>query len=58
MWVYAACKAHEHVPSDQVGGVEGTYNKLAGGSNVREAVAILQEDRAAIQRHVDKLLCH
>lgn len=51
MGVHAVCKAGEHVPSDQVGGVEGVRSKLAGGTNVGAAAAVLQEDRAAIERH-------
>lgn len=58
MWVYAVCKAGEHFPSDQVGGVEGMHTKLAGGTNVGGAVAVLWKDRAAIQRHIDKLSYH
>ena len=58
MGVRAVCEAGEHVASDQVGGVEGMHSKLVGGTNVEAAVAVLQEDRAAIQRDVDKLSCH
>lgn len=54
MQVYAVCKADEHVPIEQVGTVEGMHGKLAGGTNVEGAVAVLQ-DRAAIQRHKDSL---
>lgn len=51
-------KLVKHDASDQIGGVEGMHNELAGGTNVERAVAVLQEDRAAIQRDVDKLSCH
>lgn len=48
MQVYAVCKADEHVPIEQVGTVEGMHGKLAGGTNVEGAVAVLQ-DRAQLQ---------